>query len=139
MFRHATAYLLAYEKGLSAEDTHDYFGHQDSDMINEVYAKLNAEEKMHKVNRKLIDIISEEPSDYVSNKNKSVLEQMKDGEELNKHIRKESNQRELEQINRAISKGQEVYYYNPKYQRLIDDFKIKHPNLACKIKFEAEK
>ena len=62
MFRHGCAHFLCDVKHISAEEAHDYFGHQDSEMIREVYAKANARQRRHRVDAALKDLITEKPT-----------------------------------------------------------------------------
>jgi integrase len=136
MFRHACAYFLAYEMGCSIEDTFDYFGHCDSDMIREVYAPLNAEEKRIKVSRKLNSLITDKEAVFERQGNSKTNAMA--GEELEKRAEEKRKQREIGQINRAIGKGQSVYKY-PKYSEpLIDEIKKEHPSFEKMIKFKLE-
>ena len=136
MFRHACAYFLAYEMGCSIEDTFDYFGHCDSDMIREVYAPLNAEEKRIKVSRKLNSLITDKEAVFERQGNSKTNAMA--GEELEKRAEEKRKQREIGQINRAIGKGQSVYRY-PKYSEpLIDEIKKEHPSFEEMIKFKLE-
>ncbi len=136
MFRHACAYYLAYEMGCSIEQTFDYFGHCDSDMIREVYAPLNAEERRIKVSRTLNSLITDKEIVFERQTDSKI--NAKAGDELEKRAEEQRKQREIGQIERAIGKGQPIYRY-PKYSKsLISEINKEHPEFKEKIKFELE-
>ena len=135
MFRHGCAHFLCDVKHISAEEAHDYFGHQDSEMIREVYAKANQRQKRVRVDRALKDLITEKP-DFDLPKVQEV--DISDSEELRRKQQFASYKRELAQIRNAIKRKQEVYYYDLDHAELIIRAMQEHPELKDKIKFELE-
>lgn len=136
MFRHACAYYLAYEMGCSIEQTFDYFGHCDSDMIREVYAPLNAEERRIKVSRTLNSLITDK--EIVFERQSNSKTNARAGDDLERRAEEQRKQREIGQIERAIEKGQSIYRY-PKYSKpIIEDIEKEHPEFKKQIKFEIE-
>ena len=135
MFRHGCAHFLCDVKHISAEEAHDYFGHQDSEMIREVYAKANQRQKRVRVDRALKDLITEKP-DFELPKVQEV--DISDTEEMRKKQRFASYMRELAQIRQAIKRKQPVYYYDLAHADIIIQAIQEHPEFKDKIKFELE-
>lgn len=138
MFRHATAYFLAYDIALQKEEIYGYFGHIDSTMIDTVYANATKGERMRKANNAMKDLINDSIDDYLKPKSTDIREIVKDSPETRKIKEESRNIREINQILIAISKGQKEYKYLPCYQKLIDRFAINNPIEASKIKFIME-
>ena len=132
MFRHACAYYLAYEQGFPIEKSFDYFGHCDSDMIREVYAPLNVEERRINVSRTLNSLITDEAMVFESITSEVNV---KAGEELKKEQNSSRKKREYGQILRAIEKGQEIYRYPQYLDDLIEEIKKEHKEIINKIQF----
>ena len=135
MFRHGCAHFLCDVKHISAEEAHDYFGHQDSEMIREVYAKANQRQKIVRVDRALKDLITEKP-DFELPQVQEV--DISDSEENRKKQKFASYMRELAQIRTAIKRKQQVYYYDLAHAELIIQAMQEHPELKDQIKFELE-
>ena len=135
MFRHGCAHFLCDVKHISAEEAHDYFGHQDSEMIREVYAKANQRQKRVRVDRALKDLITEKP-DFELPQVQEV--DISDSEENRKKQKFASYMRELAQIRTAIKRRQQVYYYDLAHAELIIQAMQEHPELKDQIKFELE-
>lgn len=132
MFRHACAYYLAYEQGFPIEKSFSYFGHCDSDMIREVYAPLNVEERRINVSRTLNSLITDETMVFESITSEVNV---KAGEELKKEQNASRKKREYGQILRAIEKGQKLYGYPEYLDDLIEEIIKEHKEILYKIQF----
>lgn len=137
MFRHACAKFLIYHQHFSVEDTHDYFGHQDSKMINEVYAKLEPSEKRKKISNTQKRLITSKEFTYKDEKDERA-KVVNVGAEQDAKIKESKTVREVAQIERAISKGKEYYKYPEDYAEIISDILKEHPEFNEKIKFKKE-
>lgn len=135
MFRHGCAYYLAYEMNVSIEKAHQYFGHCDSKMLEQVYAPLSVEEKRISVSKTLAPLISDK--EIVFKENKSNVN-TKAGEELKAKQASSRKIREINQIRRAIDKGQKSYKYNDNYAPMIEEIMNEYPEFKDKIKFVHE-
>lgn len=135
MFRHSCAYFLAYVLDYTIDDTYDYFGHCDSEMIKQVYAPLNVEEKRKKVAQAQQSLISNHQIEF-----KDVGKGKKDimySKENKKHAIQSRQNREIKQIEKAIKKGRKTYSYvsDEMYKLIIDRIKKEHPEFEKQIKF----
>lgn len=124
MFRHGCAYFLRDVKHLSAEDAHDYFGHQDSKMIEKVYAKADVQKRRERSDYNLKSLITEKPlpteTEFIN---------IDDNFENREQQKYSTNRRELLQIYRAVSKGQTEYFYDGRFEELIEDMKDIFPQI----------
>lgn len=134
MFRHGCAHFLCDVKHISAEEAHDYFGHQDSEMIREVYAKANQRQKRKRVDRALKELITENPDFEIQEEEIDIS----DSEELRASQKESSYQRELAQIRNAIKKRKRIYYYDLSHAELVIQAVQEHPEFKDKIKFTLE-
>ena len=132
MFRHscATFLILPYPDGLgyTEEKVKDYFGHQDTKMLNSVYGKLNTMQKADRMRKTFMDIYNP-----TNTGEKSAEELMR--ERLIKRVygdnemEKEEARRKriLEQIKYAERKLKQKYYYSTKDKDIIEEY-IKNNN-----------
>lgn len=132
MFRHACAKFLIYNQGYSVEETHDYFGHTDSKMINEVYAKLKKKEQRIKTTKAQQKLITNKEISF-TDENIETSKIVIASDELDATIAEGRAERELAQIERAISKQQKVYRYPSDYETIIESIIKDHPELLEKI------
>lgn len=137
MFRHACAKFLIYHYNFSVEETHDYFGHQDSKMINEVYAKLEPGEKRKKISNTQKMLITSKELVYKDEKDERARVVIA-GDKQDAMIKGSRIVREVAQIERAIAKGKEFYYYPEDYEDIISEIIATHPEFGEKIKFRLE-
>ena len=119
MFRHGCATFLIRDKGLMMEDMFNYFGHQDTTMLAKIYAELTPEDKMHKANVKLKELISK--NDLKANIIGYDTSDLEVGNELENRISTARRQRVLNEILNGLEKGQEMYDMPKRYQNLSDD------------------
>ena len=135
MFRHACAYFLILDQKLSEDDVYRYFGHTDSEMLKNIYAKLNVDQNLLKTNYSLKSLITntdfadKEVNDY----HQIRLDRLKAGETQRQHINRNRITRVYNQILNAIEKGQDVYYYKPGNQEIIDSILEEHPEIMHQI------
>jgi len=135
MFRHACAYFLILDQKLSEEDVYRYFGHKDSEMLKNIYAKLNVDQNLKKTNQSLKGLITNEDfaDPAVSENHKLRLERLKVGETQTAHISKNRITRIYNQILRAIEKNQDSYYYKDMNAEIIAIIKAEHPEIETQI------
>lgn len=114
-FRHSCAYYLCYERGMSYEEAHDYFGHSDSEMLRKVYAKFNQTEKRKRVNRStaISELIKKKDGDKDQIYDPSLLK-MIPGDYQDEAIFKARYRREWAQIQKKLMNipfdRENVYY-----------------------------
>ena len=135
MFRHACAYFLILDQKLSEDDVYRYFGHKDSEMLKNIYAKLNVDQNLKKTNQSLKGLITNEDfaDPAVSENHKLRLERLKVGETQTAHISKNRITRIYNQILRAIEKNQDSYYYKDMNADIIAIIKAEHPEIETQI------
>lgn len=125
MFRHSCATFLVLPPpdglGYTEEKIKDYFGHQDTKMLNKIYARLNEIQKAERMRKTFSDIYK--PDDTVE---RTKQEQMKqklidringDNEEIKQKAR---TYRIHDQIRKAMLEGKKQYYYRPKDKEIIE-------------------
>ena len=127
MFRHSCATFLVLPPpdglGYSEEKVKDYFGHQDTSMLNKVYARLTEIQKSDRMRHTFSDIYSPEDIDE-----RTIEERMKEemlkricgNNENEKAIAREV--RILNQIKKSYLKGKKVYYYLKKDIKIVEKF-----------------
>ncbi len=135
MFRHACAYFLILDQKLAEDDVYRYFGHTDSEMLKQIYAKLNVDQNLEKINYSLKSLITN--ADFadpeVTELHKTRLERLKVGKVQEEHISKNRVSRVYNQIILAIERGSEAYYYKKKNAPVINRIIEEHPELNGKI------
>lgn len=127
MFRHSCATFLVLPPpeglGYTEEKVKDYFGHQDTTMLNKVYARLSTIQKAERMRHTFSDIYK--PDEKA---NKTAEEEMK--ERLLKRISGD-NEREKttarryrikNQIKKAEFEGRKTYYYLAKDKNIVDEY-----------------
>lgn len=127
MFRHSCATFLILPPpnglGYTEERVKDYFGHQDTDMLNKVYARLSEVQKAERMRTTFKDIYK--PSDI---EERTEEERMK--EELLKRIYGDNEKEKMEarrcrihaQIKKAVLRCKKEYYYLAKDKKIIDEY-----------------
>lgn len=138
MFRHACAYFLILDQKLAEDDVYRYFGHQDSEMLKQIYAKLSIDQNMQKTNQSLKSLITnnEFVDQTIAADHAARLERLKVGEAQTLHITKTRTTRTYNQILRAIEKHQTIYYYKPEDQTVIDKILLEHPQIKDAIELK---
>lgn len=127
MFRHSCAMFLILSPpeglGFTEERVMDYFGHQDTKMLKRVYARLNEKQKADRMRRTFSDIYSPLNTDdrtEEEKKKQELIERLKGGNvEAQKKARK---YRMFSQIEKVVSDGKKVYYYNAKDKEIIEQY-----------------
>ena len=132
MFRHACVTFLLKDMNYSEEDIFNYFGHTDTEMIHKIYSELTLRDKMKKANIKMNKLISTEDLGkiYEQKEKKSAIEKIKVGETQNRAIGTARFYRVQDQILRAVAKQQEVYYYSPQDEDIIQEIKTNLPSTS---------
>ena len=135
MFRHACAYFLILDQKLSEDDVYRYFGHKDSEMLKNIYAKLNVDQNLKKTNLSLKSLITNDEfaDPEVNELHQLRLERLMVGEIQKKHISKNRITRIYNQILRAIEKQQTVYYYKTSNAEIIELIVSEHPEIKNRI------
>ena len=131
MFRHGCAHFLCDVRMISVSEAHYYFGHKDSEMINEVYAKANARQRRHRVDAALKDLITEKPAKDMQEMYISI----EDSPEQRERQREAIYVRELAQIRTVIKKHQKQYHYDKDTEFIIEQILEDHPELKDQIEF----
>ena len=127
MFRHSCAMFLILSPpeglGFSEEKVIDYFGHQDTEMLRSVYARLSEKEKADRMRRTFADIYSPiETNDRTEEEKKKqeLIDRFKGNNiEAQQKARK---YRIHNQIRKAMLEGRSKYYYNKKDKIIIDEW-----------------
>lgn len=107
--------------GYSEEKIKDYFGHQDTKMLNKIYARLNEIQKADRMRRTFSDIYKPDKT-----AERTAEEEMK-----NKLISRISGNNKREkyaariyrihnQIRKAMLEGKKKYYYRTKDKKIIE-------------------
>ena len=135
MFRHGCAHFLCDVRMISVSEAHYYFGHKDSEMINEVYAKANARQRRHRVDAALKDLITEKPAKEMT----EMYINIDDTPEQRKKQRVAVYERELAQIKTCIKKHQFYYHYDKDTKNTIEQILEDHPELKEQIGFILDK
>ena len=127
MFRHSCATFLVLPPpeglGYTEEKVKDYFGHQDTAMLNKVYARLSVIQKAERMRHTFSDIYN--PDDL---EERTVEEQMK--EKLLERIggnneREKAIARKIRihnQIKKAVIDGRKKYYYMEKDKKIVEEY-----------------
>lgn len=127
MFRHscATFLILPARDGLgySEEKVKDYFGHQDTEMLTKVYARLTEIQKSERMRQTFGDI-------FTPKETKDRTEEEKMREELLNRICGNNEEAQLKarryrihnQIKKSVSEGKKQYYYRTKDKMIIDEY-----------------
>lgn len=127
MFRHSCAMFLILPPpeglGFTEERVMDYFGHQDTKMLKSIYARLNEKQKADRMRKTFSDIYSPTNTDDKTEEEKrkqELINRLKGGNaEAQKKAR---TYRIYNQIDKALSEGKEVYYYNTKDKVIIEQY-----------------
>lgn len=127
MFRHSCATFLVLPPpdglGYSEERVKDYFGHQDTTMLNKVYARLSQIQKAERMRMTFSDIYTPDSVDE-----RTIEEQMKErllariGGNNEKEKMKARKYRIYNQIRKAMLEGKTKYYYLEKDRKIIDEY-----------------
>jgi len=131
MFRHGCAHFLCDVRMISVSEAHYYFGHKDSEMINEVYAKANARQRRHRVDAALKDLITEKPAKDMP----EMFISIEDSPEQRERQREAVYERELAQIRTVIKKKQIIYNYDKDTENVIEQIWEDYPELKDQIEF----
>lgn len=127
MFRHSCATFLILPPpnglGYTEERVKDYFGHQDTDMLNKVYARLSEVQKAERMRTTFKEIYK--PSELDE---RTEEERMK--EELLKRISGDNKKQQWyarkcrihAQIKNSMLKGRKTYYYLKRDESIIKEF-----------------
>lgn len=137
MFRHSCATFLIMPPpnglGYTEERVKDYFGHQDTDMLNKVYARLTEVQKAERMRTTFKDIYKPSDIDEKTEEEKMKLELLNriygDNDRQKWYARK---CRIHAQIKKSMGRGRKEYYYLAKDKKIIDAYVKEHGN---KMKF----
>ena len=135
MFRHGCAHYLCDVRLISVSEAHYYFGHRDSEMINEVYAKADARQRRHRVDAALKDLITEKPTKDMS----EMIIDISDSPAQRERQKEAVYERELAQIKACIRKHQFYYHYDKDTEGTIEQILEDYPELKEQIGFIMDK
>lgn len=142
MYRHSCATFLVLPPpdglGYSEEKVKDYFGHQDTDMLNKVYARLNVIQKSDRMRHTFSDIYKP-----IDNDDRTVEEQMKEKllDRIGGHNEKYKYYARKIRIHNQIKKqinvfGAKQYKYFKKDKSIIDEFIKENGNIIEFVEVE---
>ena len=127
MFRHSCATFLILPPpdglGYSEERVKDYFGHQDTAMLNKVYARLSTIQKAERMRHTFSEIYSPDEVDERTAEEQmkiKLLDRIGGNNEKEKMIARKF--RINNQIKKALIDGKKVYYYLKKDKKIVDEF-----------------
>lgn len=142
MLRHscATFLVLPHPDGLGFEEQKviDYFGHSDTMMLKDVYAKITNEQKAKRLQNTFNSFYTPDVNEEVIDDDKSkirLIERMKGNNPDADLLRSERIHR---QILRAIKQKQKKYGYLARHKAYIDSFILQYPEEAKMIIFVEE-
>lgn len=136
MFRHGCCHFLLLNN-LTEYEAHDYFGHQDSKMVREIYGALKDKEKEKRREEKLSSLVQMyDDDDREKNEDvkKYLLSRITNGEKLESAIDEKREQRLTGQVNRAISKGQETFQVAEHDVKYVESMLCNNPFMRSKIR-----
>lgn len=137
MFRHACITFLLREMKYSEEDIFNFFGHTDTEMIHKIYSELTLRDKMKKANITMNNLISDDDLEAIYEKEKShAVRKAEIGSSQNRAIEKATFYRIQDQILRAISKKQKIYYYKAKDEEIINKILDAIPSISEMIQLQ---
>ena len=139
MLRHSCATFLVLERpeglGFKMNEFIDYFGHTDTEMLRDIYAKINLEQKSKRMHNTFSEFVipnSDNMQQENNNTQTRLIEKMKGTHPKAKEMRKE---RIYRQINKAIEDKRERYYYLKKDEDIINSYISSNPDESKKITF----
>lgn len=140
MFRHSCAMFLILTPpdglGFTEEKVMDYFGHQDTEMLRSVYARLSEKEKADRMRSTFGDIYNPESTKdrtIEEKKKQELIDRLRGGNDKSKQIARKY--RIHNQIRVAIKEGRTIYYYKKRDEEIIEEFMN---NNNAEIKFSVE-
>lgn len=126
MFRHSCATFLILPPpdglGYTEEKVKDYFGHQDSAMLNRVYARLTTIQKADRMRHTFSEIYKPSDNAERTKEEKEKLKMIKRIKGDNKIAALARKDRIFKQIDKAINNKQDTYYYKPKDKNIIQEY-----------------
>ena len=139
MFRHSCATFLILPPpnglGYTEEKVKDYFGHQDTEMLNKVYARLSAIQKGERMRRTFGEIYKPDDTEEQKEEEKIKMHMINRIKGDNKELYAARKIRIYAQIDRIIEKGKNQYKYKNRDKSIIEEY-IKE--YGEKIKFIEE-
>ena len=140
MFRHSCVTFLLKEMKYSEEDIFNYFGHTDTEMIHKIYSELTLRDKMQKANVTMNQLITNDDLAAVYNAEKTkAVKKVEVGDKQNEAIVWAKFYRIQDQILKAISRNQKIYYYRSSDEEIIERITQGMPSLVKRIKLVAKK
>ena len=126
MFRHSCATFLVLPPpdglGYTEEKLKDYFGHENTEMLNKVYAKLSVMQRSQRLKSMFSDIYKptekEEVDIEIEMKNKLLSRISGDNEEAYTARKK----RVFRQIEKAIENNRYEYFYNSRDKEVVEEY-----------------
>ena len=131
MFRHGCAYFLILDLHLAEDDIIHYFGHEDSKMLKEIYAKLSVRQNQIKTDQKLASLIKEGSiidhsgsADHVHR-----LEDLQASDELYTRISNEETNRVYHLLLEADKLHKKTYPMSQERMLKAIEIKMNHPEI----------
>lgn len=141
MFRHSCATFLVLPPpnglGYTEEKVKDYFGHQDTSMLNKVYARLSQIQKAERMRHTFSEIYNPNDEDERTAEEQMkqrLLERIGGDNEKEKKIARRI--RITNQIKKAMIRGRTEYHYLKKDEKIVNDFIKKNGNVMKFIEVE---
>lgn len=126
MFRHSCATFLVLPPpnglGYAEERVKDYFGHQDTEMLNKVYARLSAIQKGERMRTTFDEIYKPSEADERKELEKEKMHMIERIRGNNEELHKARRERVFSQIDKAIEKKQKEYYYGTRDREIVEEF-----------------
>ena len=127
MFRHSCATFLVLPPpdglGYTEEKVKDYFGHQDTAMLNKVYARLSQIQKAERMRHTFSQIYTPDDTDertLEEQMKQKLLDRIGGNNEKEKAIAR--RYRIHNQIRKAMIDGKKTYYYFAKDKKIINEY-----------------
>ena len=137
MFRHscATFLILPPPEGLgyTEEKVKDYFGHQDTSMLNRVYAKLTALQKAERMRMTFSDIYKPKEKDRINEQEEMKLKLLARISGDNEEAIESRKKRIYRQIDKALENKRSEYYYNTRDKEIIEEYIKEHENVEIEF------
>ena len=127
MFRHSCAMFLILSPpeglGFTEERVVDYFGHQDTEMLRSVYARLSEKEKADRMRRTFADIYSPLETNDRTEEEKQKQELIDRFKGNNVEAQQKARKYRIHnQIRKAMLEGKIKYYYNDNDKEIIEEY-----------------
>ena len=120
-FRHACCHFLLKE-GMTEFEAQDYFGHDDSDMVREIYGNLSDDEKYARISVRMTRMMGDIDEDIKvkNDEYQSLLKRIYPNEDQPKARKERCKERLTGQIEYKIKKNDSVFYIDKEEEDIFD-------------------